>query len=546
MTRETPGAAAAPELLQAQLAEALQQLHALGARMTGLEARMTGAEASRGGDGGATAGAASNGECERSPPPAPRSLAGSGSMDFLQSHQQLVLPQPGPGQRIPGRGRGGGAPTAADALLPRLPGRPPLAPSSTLAVPHEAEVPMATTRMVMAQIVSPGDSMGLDVCTGGTVLSWVDICAGLAAKTFARGPCVTASVDAVHFLRPCHVGSVVIIAAMVNRTFRSSMEVGVRVEEEDSRTGARHHCCSAYLTFVALSKKDPEGGPSPKVALPKVVPTDRHHEQIHAEAARRRDSRLAAREHMRACLEQMASGTELRLRPITHAAGQPTLPPALRVDPKAEGCKHSISPVLTSAHLTQMVLPQHANSIGITFGGQVMRWMEQCAFIAASRVCRGGYLLTAAMDSISFLNPTRVGDTVYVEGQVTAIFGSSVEVQISLWGETPDVGVMFHCGDAYATVVSVNRHKKPVDIPFELVPESEAECLRLRLAVQKRAERLALRDRMRARRKIRVSLDGQPRYDSDSGSDGEKEAMRQALSNATSNASEDAAATPSP
>lgn len=47
-----------------------------------------------------------------------------------------------------------------------------------------------------------------------------------------------------------------------------------------------------------------------------------------------------------------------------------------------------------------------------------MRWMEQCAFIAASRVARGGFLLTAAMDSISFLNPTRVGDTVYVEGQV--------------------------------------------------------------------------------------------------------------------------------
>ena len=62
--------------------------------------------------------------------------------------------------------------------------------------------------------------------------------------------------------------------------------------------------------------------------------------------------------------------------------------------------------------------PQHANSIGITFGGQVMRWMEQCAFIAASRVARGGFLLTAAMDSISFLNPARVGDTVYVESQV--------------------------------------------------------------------------------------------------------------------------------
>ena len=60
------------------------------------------------------------------------------------------------------------------------------------------------------------------------VLSWIDICAGLAAKTVARGPVVTASVDTVHFLRPCHQGSVAIIAAMVNRVFQSSMEASMR------------------------------------------------------------------------------------------------------------------------------------------------------------------------------------------------------------------------------------------------------------------------------------------------------------------------------
>ena len=57
------------------------------------------------------------------------------------------------------------------------------------------------------------------------MLSWIDICAGLAAKSLAGRPCVTASVDAVHFLRPVRVGSVAIVAAMVNRTFKSSMEV---------------------------------------------------------------------------------------------------------------------------------------------------------------------------------------------------------------------------------------------------------------------------------------------------------------------------------
>jgi Thioesterase superfamily len=52
-------------------------------------------------------------------------------------------------------------------------------------------------------------------------------------------------------------------------------------------------------------------------------------------------------------------------------------------------------------------------------GAQVMRWMEMAAYIAASRVGRGGrHLLTASMDSIAFRHPTRVGDILYVSAQV--------------------------------------------------------------------------------------------------------------------------------
>ncbi len=50
-----------------------------------------------------------------------------------------------------------------------------------------------------------------------------------------------------------------------------------------------------------------------------------------------------------------------------------------------------------------------------------MRWMEMAAYIAASRVGRGGrHLLTASMDSIAFRHPTRVGDILYVSAQVPA------------------------------------------------------------------------------------------------------------------------------
>ncbi|DBA72140.1 TPA: hypothetical protein ACH3X2_010862 [Trebouxia sp. C0005] len=280
------------------------------------------------------------------------------------------------------------------------------------------EVAMATTRVVMHQIVLPSDTDALGICFGGQVLGWIDVCAGLAAKTVARGPCVTASVDAVHFLRPCRVGSVAIIAAMVNRTFQSSLEVGVRVEEEDMLTGARHHCCSAYLTFVSVMAR-PGPGRAAK-PLPKIVPGTQHQREIFRAAELRRQERLVHRNKLKQDPALAAQLAESRLQPVTYREASPTLAPAIQVQ-TLSGEKHGVSPDFTLAHMTQLIMPQHANSLGITFGGQVMRWMEQCAYIAASRVGRGGHLLTGSMDSIIFTQPTRVGDVMYITAQVPSL-----------------------------------------------------------------------------------------------------------------------------
>mgnify|MGYP001387051655 CR=1 FL=1 len=46
----------------------------------------------------------------------------------------------------------------------------------------------------------------------------------------------------------------IILKSSVNYTHNTSMEVGVRIEAENLRTGKRHHTASAYLTFVSLSE----------------------------------------------------------------------------------------------------------------------------------------------------------------------------------------------------------------------------------------------------------------------------------------------------
>lgn len=381
---------------------------------------------------------------------------------------------------------------------------------------------MAATRIVTNQLVSLAESNGLNICTGGAVLSWIDVAAGLAAKTLARCPCVTASVDAVHFVRPCRVGSVMIIIAMVNRTFTSSMEIGVRVEEECRATGLRHHCCSAYLTFVAKFKQKtdseqhpPSDGKTVSVTaslrqqqqkgrvVRRVYPTSSKHRLIYDAAQRRRTRRLQERERLRNDPDAARAEADTRLVPITHSDAMPSVPPFIEISPEKDvnGTRTRVAPSFTRAHLTHIIMPQHANSIGITFGGQIMKWMEQAAFIAASRLARGSSnLLTASMDGITFLRSTKVGDSVYVEAQATAVFERSIEVFVSIWGEVPEeddesyTGEPFHCGNAWCTVVSVDDTGSPKNIPFELVPETEKEAMRMEGARDRKKERLAARE----------------------------------------------------
>ncbi|GMH39377.1 hypothetical protein BSKO_07275 [Bryopsis sp. KO-2023] len=374
------------------------------------------------------------------------------------------------------------------------------APSAKL-TPDPEQIPMAATRVVMHEVVLAAHTDETGVSFGGQVLSWIDICAGLAAKNAARAACVTASLDAVHFVRPCRAGCVAIICAMVNRAFSTSMEVGVRVEAEDMKTGVREHCCSAYLTFVSLKAKGPSGA-----KLPRVVPKSDEEFRIHREANVRRQARLEKRQLLKSDQELATREALARLQPI-HQEGGPTLPPAIRADDIEDSKAKQVAPRLTTAHMTQLIMPQHANSIGITFGGQVLSWMEQCVAISASRL-RRGHMLTASIDTMTFAKPTKVGHVLFISSQVTAVFGTSMEVMVTVYGEDPWVGETFHCADAFATVVCVDAGGKPAQIPCEVVPETDAEKIRHEGAAGRREVRLEARRAILADLPRKKSLDG--------------------------------------
>jgi acyl-CoA hydrolase len=127
---------------------------------------------------------------------------------------------------------------------------------------------------------------------GGTVMKLCDEAAGLAAIRHARRPAVTASVDRVTFLHPVHIGELLTLRASVNAAWRTSMEVGVRVEAENPLTGEQRHTSSAYLTMVAL---DEHGRPTP---VPPLVAETGIEQRREREAQLRRAIRLAERDQI--------------------------------------------------------------------------------------------------------------------------------------------------------------------------------------------------------------------------------------------------------
>ena len=120
-------------------------------------------------------------------------------------------------------------------------------------------------RLDMTVLMTPDMANFSGKVHGGALLNLLDRVAFSCASRYCGQYSVTLSVDQVTFKEPVHVGELVTFRASVNHAGRTSMEVGIRVEAENIRSGARRHTNSCYFTMVAV---DDTGRP---VQVPELV-----------------------------------------------------------------------------------------------------------------------------------------------------------------------------------------------------------------------------------------------------------------------------------
>jgi acyl-CoA hydrolase len=133
---------------------------------------------------------------------------------------------------------------------------------------------------------------------GGTIMRLCDEAAALAAMKHSHRRVVTAGMDRMAFLYPIRLGELVTLSASVNAAWHTSMEVGVRVEAENPRTGELRHTNTAYLTMVALDDEHKPASVAP------VVAASFTEQRRMREAELRRANRLAERDEILAHRER--------------------------------------------------------------------------------------------------------------------------------------------------------------------------------------------------------------------------------------------------
>lgn len=146
------------------------------------------------------------------------------------------------------------------------------------------------------------------------------------------------------------------------------------------------------------------------------------------------------------------------------------------------------SPKESMVEMTELVLPNDTNLLGNLLGGRLMHWVDIAGAMAAQSHCNR-IVVTAAIDSVEFRHPVKVGEMVTLKARVTWVGRTSMEVTVDVFSEDFLTGIKKHTNKAYLTFVAIDNERKPVEV-CGLLLETDAEKHEYEEAMKRRTERL--------------------------------------------------------
>lgn len=145
------------------------------------------------------------------------------------------------------------------------------------------------------------------------------------------------------------------------------------------------------------------------------------------------------------------------------------------------------SVVDSAVTLTQLMLPSHSNFSGKIHGGYILSLMDQIAFACASKHSQK-YCVTAAVDTVDFINPIDVGELVTLKASINHVGNTSMVIGIRVEAENIQKGLCKHCNSSYFTMVAKEENGANARVPG-LKLQSDEEIRRFVTAILRKKEK---------------------------------------------------------
>ena len=142
---------------------------------------------------------------------------------------------------------------------------------------------------------------------------------------------------------------------------------------------------------------------------------------------------------------------------------------------------------ISRVEMSHLLLPNEANALGTVHGGIIMRLVDEAGAVAAVRHAKR-HCVTAAIDSMKFLSPARVGDLVILKASVNLVGTTSIESGVRVETEDLLTGRRTHISSAYIVYVALGNDGKPCQVP-PLIPETDEDRRRMAEAAVRREHR---------------------------------------------------------
>lgn len=120
----------------------------------------------------------------------------------------------------------------------------------------------------------------------------------------------------------------------------------------------------------------------------------------------------------------------------------------------------------------QIIMNEQINGYGRLFGGRLVEWIDVVAGVVARRHSNCN-ITTAAIDNLHFKEAARVNQTVVLDGRITYVGKTSMEVRVDTFVEALS-GKKTLVNRAYLVMVALDENERPTQVP-PLLLETEEE-----------------------------------------------------------------------